>query len=117
MILKAKPPDFQAIFGEISDSNSTIFIENGSIRNSNRQIGSYSNRNNLKIDTFENLERVVVRDNIGFIEITNNLPKIEVDDDYSVDEALFYNVTDVNDDHKNSRYLKLAIIHFGDENL
>ncbi|CAG5078648.1 Oidioi.mRNA.OKI2018_I69.PAR.g9043.t1.cds [Oikopleura dioica] len=91
-------PVQKAIFGEISDSNSTIFIENGSIRNSNRQIGSYSNRNNLKIDTYENLEIVVVRDNIGFIEITNNLPKIEVDEDYTVDEALFYNITDVDED-------------------
>jgi len=82
-------PVQQAIFGEVNDSNSTIFIENSSIRNANRQVGSYFDKKNIKIDSFTNLEKIVVREQIGLLEITNNLPFIEIEEGFGVEEALF----------------------------
>jgi len=92
-------PVQQAIFGEVSDSNSTIYIENSSIRNRNRQVGSYSDKNNIKIDSFTKLEKIVVREQIGLLYITNNLPFIEIEEGFVVKEALFYNISDVDEEY------------------
>jgi len=92
-------PVQQAIFGEVSDSNSTIYIENSSIRNQNRQVGSYSDKNNIKIDSFTKLEKIVVREQIGLLYITNNLPLIEIEEGFVVEEVLFYNISDVDEEN------------------
>jgi len=92
-------PVQQAIFGEVNDSNSTIFIGNSSLRNLNRQVGSYSDKNNIEIDSFTNIEKIVVREQIGLLAITNNLPFIEIEDGFVVEEALFYNISDVDENN------------------
>lgn len=65
----------------------------------NRQVGSYSDKNNIEIDSFTNIEKIVVREQIGLLAITNNLPFIEIEDGFVVEEALFYNISDVDENN------------------
>lgn len=92
-------PVQKAIFGEADDSNVTVIIERGAIWNLNRQLQNYRERQDLlKVDIFENVETLIVNDDFDEIEISNTFPEVKLGDDCKLENILFYNVSDIDED-------------------
>ena len=62
----------KAIFGEASDYNATLYVENGSINNTFRPLFSY-NGSSVTI-AVTSLQKIIVLDRLDTLKINNALP-------------------------------------------